>query len=106
MRAINWVVQSTLFAVLLYLAVWHDTIWARNIVIFFVWFSFVIMAIVLSSTELIDQMIKKGPPLPQPVLAVYDIAYLLVLVGAGWIFTAIAYCLAAVFEHGIYKKGK
>ena len=102
----RWVAINGAFVAFMYMAFVENISGAQNVVQFFAWFSFVVGAIMFHPEA--PALYAKDNEAPSAwyviVDGAYDIAVAVTFVWVGWIWTAIAYLIAALSMTNLHNK--
>lgn len=102
-RAITWTIIHFGLALILYAGAIQGQKWAENILLFAIWLNLAIWLFCCGSEAERTKIRVMGRPVPRVAQVSYDIAFLLVLVGAGWFILAAVWTLSTIIENGILE---
>lgn len=105
LKIMKWIFINALFLAILIYAIYWQSEWAYNLILFWIWTVGVISLAFFSKT-VIEEYRKKNPKPTVPIWVdrIYDLTIVSILAANGWVWSAIIWFIQIIAISGIYRE--
>lgn len=101
-KTIKYFISLCFSAVVLWYGI-HGMKAAEYMISFLVWLGVLIAILAMSNEKLRDAIVKEGRPVPIWISTPITIAFIIIFLYYGWIWTAFGYLISLIISYDLYK---